>query len=439
MENSLRIPEKFESVIIDFANDLSVTFPEYKDRLEKWQSNITPDSLMSIYKYCLTLYPKHFFNILYQNDDIFKDNSENTQFFPDIEFSELFHCEGVSGNTKKTIWKYLQLILFTIIQDVKDKANFGDSMNIFDGINDGELQEKLKETMESMSDFFSKMKNSPFESSHETAPDSGASEPNPFEEFKKNFPMPENMNMPNMPNMENVHDHLQSLFNGKIGALAKEMAEEITDEFKDILGEEAANLNNTEDAMKLFMKDPKKLISLMKKISTKLDEKMKNGDVSKEEMMKEASEMMNKMKEMGGGENMKEMFEKFAKGMGGLGKNARLDTNAIARMTSMEENRNRMRSKMQHKKEKQQEALEKMKLDRQKLLAAQNEVLSKMPGYSLDAVSPDNLIFKIDGQEGQEKSLLVNNAEKMAQLLIAEEEAAMNKPKAAKKKNKKTK
>jgi len=175
----------------------------------------------------------------------------------------------------------------------------------------------------------------------------------------------------------------------------------------------------------------------MKKISSKLDKKMQDGDISREEMMQEASEMLNKMKEMGGGERMKDMFEKFAKGMGGLGKNMRMDQNAINRMTTFEESKTRMRSKMQQKKDKQAAAIEKMKLERQQLFAAQTAALAKAPGYSLDEVAPDNLVFRLDGEETQEKSL-VRNADKMAELLIAEEEAKV-KAKAPKKKNKKSK
>jgi hypothetical protein len=422
MESSPKIPDNFSSVISDFANDLCTTFPEHVEKLQKWKSNISPEDTLYIYQYCLTVYPKRFFDILYQNDDIFKDESEHdAKFFPGLDFKLLYQCEDVTENTKKSIWKYLQLVLFTIIQDVKDKTNFGDSMNMFDGIEEGELHEKLKETMGGISDFFNKMKGA-------AGSDSSTPTPPPFdmpnfEEFARNA---------DLPDMENIQEHLRTLFNGKIGSLAKEMAEEITEEFKEMLGGDADQLRNTEDAMKLFMKDPKKLISLMKKISTKLDKKMKDGDLSREEMMKEATEMLNKMKEMGGGDKMKEMFEQFTKGMGGMGKNMRMDVNALNRMTTADATRNRLRTKLQQKKEKQLEAIEKLKQERQQ------------KNYSLESVSPDNLVFRLEGEEAQEKSSiqsLAAKADKMAELLFAEEEKAQaaTKAKASKKKNKKSK
>lgn len=428
MENSPKIPDKFSSVVSDFTKDLSITFPEHAEQLAKWTTNISPENLTELYQYCLTVYPQRFFDILYQNDDIFSKEDENTCFLPGLDFRQLYNCEGVSETTKKSIWKYLQLILFSIIHDVKDKANFGESMNIFDGIDEGELQNKLKEAMSGITDFFTKMKEAAAPDAENTTEEQPFKMPN-FEEFIPNAA--------DLPDMENIQEHLRTLFNGKIGSLAKELAEEITDDFKEMMGEDVEGLRNTDDAMKMFMKDPKKLMGLMKKISTKLDKKMKDGDISKEDMMKEASEMLSKMKEMGGGEQMKEMFEKFAKGMGGMGKNMRLDQNALTRMTNMEDTRNRMRSKLQQRKDKQLEAIERMKLERQKLLAAQTQALAATSGFSLEAVAPDNLVFRLDGDEGAQEKTLIKNADTMAELLIKEENK--EKAAAAKKKNKKTK
>ena len=66
----------------------------------------------------------------------------------------LHSTEDISENTKKAIWKYLQLILVTIMGGIKNKASFGETMNLFDGIEESELQTKLSETINSLSDFF---------------------------------------------------------------------------------------------------------------------------------------------------------------------------------------------------------------------------------------------------------------------------------------------
>ena len=99
----------------------------------------------------------------------------------------------------------------------------------------------------------------------------------------------------------------------------------------------------------------------MKKVSTKLDDKMKNGDISREDIMKEAGDMFHRMKEMSGGNNdMAEMLKNMAKTMG-MGKNMRLDTNAMDRMTKMASTRDRMRANIEKKKQKQLEEIEKLK------------------------------------------------------------------------------
>ena len=49
---------------------------------------------------------------------------------------------------------------------------------------------------------------------------------------------------------------MKSLFDGKIGRFAKELAEELTDEFSSLGGEQT----NTADLLKQMMKNPKKIM-----------------------------------------------------------------------------------------------------------------------------------------------------------------------------------
>jgi hypothetical protein len=133
------------------------------------------------------------------------------------------------------------------------------------------------------------------------------------------------------------------LFDGKIGTLAKELAEEISGEFSNILGEDfATNGENTEhttqDVLKKMMKNPKKMMDLVKTVGDKLKNKMDSGEISKDEIMKEATDILAKMKQMGGGSELNEMLKKFA---GGMGKNMRINTSALNQMTKKEEMRQR--------------------------------------------------------------------------------------------------
>ena len=55
--------------------------------------------------------------------------------------------DSVSENTKKTIWKYLQLILFCVCNESDQTENFGDANLLFQAINEEDLQKKIAETM----------------------------------------------------------------------------------------------------------------------------------------------------------------------------------------------------------------------------------------------------------------------------------------------------
>jgi hypothetical protein len=300
----MEVHSNFRSILVDFTTDLTNTFPEYSHIWSKWSnpSLFSDTELQKVFDYCLAILPERFFDILYQNEEIFKTESNtNTFFLPDVDFKALYNCSGISDKTRQYIWKYLQLILFTVVGEVKDKSNFGESLNMFEGINENDLQGKMKETMESITEFFKTIVQEDEEAgadkktggqTDETEKDGGGGEGETFkEEFKNMFG-----NIPKFPNMENIQDHLKSLFEGKIGTLAKEMAEEISGEFSDILGEDINDVRSTQDVIQKLMKNPKKIMDLMKTVGSKLDQKMKSGEISREEIMKEAGDLFGKMK-----------------------------------------------------------------------------------------------------------------------------------------------
>ena len=319
------LPDNFKSTVFDLLNDLNNTYPEYKDKWSMWV-DCDDSELKELHDYMVTVFPERFFDILYQNTDIFnKDDTANVMFLPDVDFRLLFNCEGISDNIKKTIWKYLQLLLFVTVGSIEDKSKFGDTANIFEGIDDNVLQEKLKETMEGLNGFFGDDK-----------------EDASGEEF--HFDASENT----MPDVEGIHEHLKGIFDGKIGKLAKELAEEISVDFEDMMKTDTKNASQ-QDIMKKLMKNPKQMMDMVKKVSGKLQTKMDSGEISKDELMKEAGEILNKMKDMGGSKEVNDMFKQFAGGMG-LGKNAKIDINALKRMTTQESTRDRLRKKAEENK-----------------------------------------------------------------------------------------
>jgi hypothetical protein len=373
----------FQEIISDFIGDLENTFPEYKSH---WDI-VRKSSTQQMVDYCKMIYPERFFDILYQNEEIFKpEESVNTYFLPSIDFKLIFNDETVSETSKKTVWKYLQLIMFSIVNDIKDKKDFGDCMNIFNGINEGDLEEQLKSTMENIGDFFK--------------------ESNKTQEGDEEYPFSDSM--PNMPDLESMKGHLHGLFNGKIGSLAKEMAEEITEDFVEFLGNDVDPNNlDQKDVMKKLMKNPKKIMELMKKVTSKLDEKIKSGNISKDEMMKEATELMGKMKEMGGGGQFNDLMKNLTKGMG-LGKGAKFNKGAFDAMQKEYENKERLKEKIKQRKK-----------------------------ATLEKKNEKESVFKIVDEE-QEKSRIAV----LDELIAEEEKEKLLKPKTtskSKKKKKKTK
>lgn len=412
----LQVPSDFANILVDFTRDLSITFPEYSYLWEKWTNIEMPEQeVRNVFEYCITVLPERFFDILYQNDDMFKpDSNTNTAFLPGIDFKILYNCDNVSEKTQQSIWKYLQVLLLSAISAVKDKTNFGDAMNLFDGVSEDDLQEKLKETMDSLNAFFKSSgidrDEDDSEASHEGVPLNGDGKPEEgqspeFENFAKSF------NFDNMSgSASDLHDHLKGLFDGKIGSLAKEMAEEIAKDLGSLLGEEGEDITSTQDFLKKMIRNPKKLMELMKKVSSKLNDKMKSGDISQDELMKEASEWMGKMKGMGGADNFGEVFKNLAKNMGGLGKNTKMDMNAMNRMLNKNATKERMAAKLEKKKE-------------AKLQATEN---------------PNNFVFRMEGQEMQEKSAAVKPDldQIMQDLGLSNDIIENNQPKSAPKKKK---
>jgi hypothetical protein len=291
-------PEKFIQVWKDFKADLLLTFPELSEKL------VTEED--AVYSFCVDIYPKLFFELLYENTTLF---NESRYLLPGIDFTVLMKDEKVTEKTKKTIWKYLQLLLFSVMENVESKEKIGDTSKLFEAIHQEDLHKKISETMEEMKGLFD------FSDSSGEAP--------PFDP-------------------ENLKSHLDGLMGGKIGALAKEIANEATSELDGI--------EDKEEFMKTLMKNPTKILDLVKNIGTKLEDKIKKGDLKESELLEEASQIMEKMQDIPG---MKEMMGKM--GMGG-----KVDFKAMS--NKLQENLRKSKMKERLNKKREERAAEKVNI-----------------------------------------------------------------------------
>lgn len=374
----LVIPDNFNEVLYDFVNDLSITFPEIAEKLLPLHSKELPEPVLKeVFMHLLSVFPERFFDILYQNEEMFSETSTvNTNFLPDIDFKNLYHCEGVTETTRNAIWKYLQLILVSILSSIQDKNYFGDAMNMFEGVDEAALQDKLKETIDGIGDFF---KHLGVDVDAEVGEDDGECPDLVNEEAANAFfksmeesmaGMAEGMGMGmaegaavdesekprsgEMPKPEDLHGHLKDLFDGKIGRLAKELAEEISTDMENMFGEEdTRNIHTTQDLLKKMIKNPKKMMDLMKTIGNKLQQKMKSGEISEQDIMKEAGDILGKMKGLGGKDNKEfaEVFKNLTKTMGGSlgGGKGKMNMGALNQLSKNLATRERLQSKLEQK------------------------------------------------------------------------------------------
>jgi hypothetical protein len=305
-ETKTTIPTEFKKIIIDMTKDILTSFPEQEQNLHKDLKNVVFEldkdtvegSLKYVFDYCKSFYPAKFFDILYQNNIIFEN--DESEFLPGINFKALW-LENISDKTRETIWKYLQLVLFTIVSSISDGDNvsdtFGDTTKLFEAINENEFKAKLEETISQMQNLFGEMK----EEAGEGAGEAGS------QEGKKGI------NLDDLPDPKDIHDHVTNMMNGKLGKLAREIAEETAADLN-INSDSASSVN---DVFKNLIHNPSKLLGLVKKVGSKLDEKIKTGDMKESELLEEASELIKKMKGMPGMGDIQSMLSKMGMNMGG--------------------------------------------------------------------------------------------------------------------------
>jgi hypothetical protein len=341
-EEAKPVPEEFYKVIRDFIGDLRVTFPEYETFISKWWKDkehfnyieeeddrtaafekSEKKSIQLLFDFCSKKFPPRFFDILYQNDEMFKEESDiDTEFLPKIHFKNLWQCD-ISNKTRETIWKYLQLITFTIVGTLDNKDAFGDTAKLFEAINADEFKSKLEETLSHMQNLFDSSGN--------------------FEGGSEN--LGEGLNM---PDPTEIHDHITGMLDGKLGKLAREIAEETAAE----LNMDFEDATEMKDVFQNLIKNPTKLMGLVKNVGNKLDDKIKSGDLKESELISEATDIMNKMKNMPGMGNIQSMLSKM--GMGGLGAamgGGKMNMGAMEANLKQRMNMAKMKERMQSKAE----------------------------------------------------------------------------------------
>jgi hypothetical protein len=307
-------------------------------------------------------------------------------FLPDIEFSDLYY-DDTSAQTKQTLWKYLQLILFNIITSIDDVSFFGDSLELLKIIDSNNFSAKIQSTVEELSNMFSFKENkaSKAKSSTNMQEETNENEDedqdqeesffdisgNPFGMFdtmfndlSNNFKDFAGINVEAdteadtdtegtpkhkdyaIPDKEELFSHLNNLINGKIGSLAKEIAEETSKDF-DL---ESDNIGDVNELLKGFMKNPSKMMGLIDNINKKINSKMKDGSIKESELLEEATEIFKNMKNMPGMNNFNDILksmnlDKF------MPKGGKINPNTFQNMMEQNVKMSKMKERMRKKAE----------------------------------------------------------------------------------------
>jgi hypothetical protein len=377
------ISPEFQTIILDFLRDIDCSFPEYRETLGKYlgyshEMKPMPDELyIELYTHCRAIYPVRFFDILYKNEALFAYNMEDnstghstghsavsdasresgagcagatnnatgadkaqanetneerrvssgaSNLLPGVDFREIWATEDLAENTKDIIWKYLQLILFSIVNNLSDMGSFGDTAKLFEAIDDSELKTKLEEVIGEMGSMFGNAEagggNGAAEGAAGTGTAGGEGMSDKFADFMNEAFSGASAGTgtgagttPPIPDANSIHEHLSSILNGKIGKLAKEIAEETAAD----LNLDMENETTMKGVFQQLLKNPGKLSGIIKSVGTKLDSKLKSGELKESEIMQEASELMSKMKNMPGMNNLASMLSKMGMNMPGMG------------------------------------------------------------------------------------------------------------------------
>ena len=394
VDENQKIPEEFVKVVYDLINDILFTFPEFKEGLNLDLHNIKEtrddESVENVYEHIRKVFPERFFDILYKNEDMFSKDDINTEFLPGIDFKKIWLTDDVSDSTKETIWKYLQLILFSVIGKVDSQDSFGDTAKLFEAINEDELKKKLEETMSNLQNMME---------------GSGLGGSDGSEPIDVN-----GIDMDKLPNPDDIQGHINGLLDGKLGNLAKEIAEETAAD----LNIDMENATSINDVFQNLFKNPGKLMGLVQNVGGKLDSKIKSGEINESELMKEAGDLLGKMKDMPGMGDIQSMLQKMGMGgpgggggdinnmlaslggLGGLG-GGKLNLGAMTNKLNQDMKKMEYREKMLQRGDVRRNEMEKIKLEQQRLA-------SLPPTKQLTDAEMEELVFSIEGDK-PEKSM----------------------------------
>jgi hypothetical protein len=165
-------------------------------------------------------------------------------------------------------------------------------------------------------------------------------------------------------------------------------------------------------------------MGLVKNVGEKLDTRIKSGEIKESELLAEATEIMNKMKNMPGMDGIQEMLSKMGMSASGLGKGGKVNYGAMEAELNKKMRLAKMKERMHAKSEMNKAAKE-----------AQSQ--QQQQSTSKPAMSEEELVALFSKGEKAEKTPRNANPNNQTSTQTPSQNTSSTKPKNNKKKGKK--
>lgn len=298
------IEKKLFNIFNEFIRDLSKTFPEIKNSLYRNYESCLIDGDKN-----LSDFPKlkRFLELIGDYEKFIVDKNLEffdleVEFLEEISFKRLWE-KNISNKTRESIWKYLQT--FQLIN-----INLKSSQELKNVLDDLGTDKEINVNKETVKD------------------------------LKKMKKLSDNVQK-DIPGENELDSMLSGMMDGGIGDIAKEVAKGLN--IEEMFGDVDENSNPADLITKLM--DPEKMGSIFNDISSVMDNKMKNGELTEDKLKSEAESMMNIM-----GDNP--MFKNMMQGLNTTNNDADNNDNEIPGENNLtrEEKKKKLREKINEKK-----------------------------------------------------------------------------------------
>ena len=315
--------EYFNDYTRDFVRDVQSTFPEYKDLLGEYYSDILTEESQNTDKHVKRFMRKmreFKTQVSSKSADLYK---EPVFILKNLDFKILFESEDLSIESREKMWEYIQT-LFVL----------GESI-----INDSERVKKLVKN-------FKRLRNTAdsVTATEQTTETAEAEAEAPDEEDEHILNMLKNLSerKTDKPLDENMFE------NGMIGKLAQELSEELDIEKMGLNISEEGNVDSVFSNL-LSGDNPMKFMNLIQTVGKKIQTKMESNGLDQEALVNEATSMMSNLQ---GNNSLFDNLMKQAGNLSGMGNPAAAAeaANKASQASSGNATRDRLRRKLDAKK-----------------------------------------------------------------------------------------